>query len=72
MEDNLLNQLIDGIAVKPFNIAVLLKEGYKFVVLLPGFFKLKKALIHLLDFRFLRCDLSLIALPKTDIFLSPE
>ena len=72
MEYNLLNQLIDGIAVKPFNIAVLLEKRNKRIVLLPGFFELKKTLIHLLDFRFLRCDLSLIALPKTDIFLSPE
>lgn len=72
MEDNPLNQLIDGIAVKPFNIAVLLEERNKRIVLLPGFFELKKALIHLLDFCFLHGNLIFIPLPKTDIFLSPK
>ena len=72
MEYNLLNQLIDSVTVKPFNIAILLKERYKFIVLLPCFFKLKQTLAHFFDFCFLYGNFSLIPLPKTDIFLSPK
>ena len=38
VKDNLLDELIHRIPVQFLNISVFLEEGYKFIVLLSGFF----------------------------------
>ena len=37
VKDDLLDELIHRIPVQLLNVAVLLKESYKFIILLPGF-----------------------------------
>ena len=38
VKDDLLDELIHRIPVQLLNVAVLLKEGYKLIILLSGFF----------------------------------
>ena len=38
VKDDFLDELIHRIPVQLLNVAVLLKEGYKFIILLSGFF----------------------------------
>ena len=37
VKDDLLDELIHRVPIQLLNVAVLLKESYKFIIVLPGF-----------------------------------